>query len=114
MKSFTRVMKALSEPNRVKIIKLLQHRGMCVCEIREALGISQPSASKHLRILGEAGLVESRRDGLWVNYFPSDGASSPYASTIMGNLRHWLEEGPEVQELIRILPSIHRDTVCRR
>ncbi|MFP4086375.1 MAG: ArsR/SmtB family transcription factor [Desulfobacteraceae bacterium] len=114
MKKFTKVMKALSDPNRVKIVKMLQHRAMCVCEIREALGISQPSASKHLRILGEAGLVDYRKDGLWVNYFLTDGGESPYVSSIMGNLRHWLEDDPDIAELIQKLPAIRREDICSR
>jgi ArsR family transcriptional regulator len=56
MNEFIKVMKALSDPNRVKLLKLLQKREMCVCEIQAALGISQPTVSKHLKILEGAGL----------------------------------------------------------
>ena len=66
-------MKALSDPNRVKIVKMLQHRLMCVCELREALQIAQPSVSKHLKVLEEAGLVDYKKDGLWVNYHLNEG-----------------------------------------
>jgi len=114
MRSFIKVMKALSDPNRVKIIKMLQHKIMCVCEIQEALQISQPSVSKHLRILEEAGLVDFKKDGLWVNYHLTDGMKSPYASSIMGNLRHWLEDELEVKELIKRLPHIRREEICKR
>jgi len=54
MKEFIKVMKALSDPNRVKIVKMLQHKTMCVCEMREALQVSQPTVSKSLKILEEA------------------------------------------------------------
>jgi len=57
MKSFIKVMKALSDPNRVKIVKLLQQKIMCVCELKAALGIAQPSVSKHLKILEDAKTV---------------------------------------------------------
>ncbi|MBE9503372.1 MAG: winged helix-turn-helix transcriptional regulator, partial [Proteobacteria bacterium] len=43
MRDFIRVMKALSDPNRVKIIKMLQHKTMCVCEMQSALQVSQPA-----------------------------------------------------------------------
>ena len=66
MKNFIKVMKALSDPNRVKIVKMLQHKLMCVCEMQEALQLSQPSVSKHLKILEDAGLVDFKKDGLWV------------------------------------------------
>ncbi|MFH1481623.1 MAG: metalloregulator ArsR/SmtB family transcription factor [Pseudomonadota bacterium] len=114
MKAFTHVMKALSDPNRVKIIKMLQNKMMCVCEIREALQISQSSVSKHLKILEDAGLVDFKKDGLWVNYYLTDGRKSPYASSLVGNLRHWLEDEPEITELIKRLPYIRREDVCKR
>ena len=57
MREFIKIMKALSDPNRVKMIKLLQRRVLCVCEIKEALGLAQSTASKHLRILEDAGLI---------------------------------------------------------
>lgn len=112
MKNFVKVMKALSDPNRVKIIKMLQHKMMCVCEMKEALQISQSSVSKHLKILEEAGLVDFRKDGLWVNYYLTDGRQSPYASSLMGNLRYWLEEDEATRELIEGLPRIRREEIC--
>ncbi|MFO7931751.1 MAG: metalloregulator ArsR/SmtB family transcription factor [Desulfosalsimonas sp.] len=112
MKKFTRVMKALSDPTRVKIVKMLQRKKMCVCEIQEALGIAQSTASKHLKTLEEAGLATYKKDGLWVNYTLADGSDSPYAASMLGNLRHWLEDDHEVEELVRRLPAIRREEIC--
>jgi ArsR family transcriptional regulator, arsenate/arsenite/antimonite-responsive transcriptional repressor len=112
MREFTKIMKALSDPNRVKMIKLLQRRVLCVCEITEALGLAQSTASKHLRILEEAGLITFYKEGLWVNYRLADGAASPYVANMLGNLRHWLEKDPEVEDLIARLPGIHRENIC--
>jgi len=114
MKNFIKVMKALSDPNRVKIVKMLQRKLMCVCEIQEALQISQSSVSKHLKILEEAGLVDFKKDGPWVNYYLTDGRKSPYASSLVGNLRHWLENEPEMVELIKKLSYIRREEICKR
>jgi len=114
MKSFLKVMKALSDPNRVKIIKLLQQKMMCVCELRGALKIAQPTVSKHLKILEEAGLVDYAKDGLWVNYFLTDGRTSPYAASVLGNLKHWLEEDPEIAELVKKVPFLNREELCRK
>jgi ArsR family transcriptional regulator len=113
VKDFTRVMKALSDRNRVKIIKMLQHKTMCVCEMRAALELAQPTVSKHLRILEEAGLVSSHKDGQWVNYYLTDGASSPYVASVLGNLKHWINDDPEIAALIEKLPSIRREDICR-
>ncbi len=114
MKPFIKVMKALSDPNRVKIIKMLQQRVLCVCELKAALDLAQPTVSKHLKLLEEAGLVESEKDGLWVNYILSNGNSSPYAATVLGNLRHWLNEDKQIADLIDKLPSIRREDVCKK
>lgn len=111
MKTFIRVMKALSDANRVKMMKLLQHRPLCVCEIKEALGVAQSTASKHLKILEDAGLVRSFKDGLWVNYSLSDGSDSPFAANMIGNLKHWLDNEAEIRELNEILPGLDRNQI---
>ncbi len=114
MKAFTKVMKALSDPNRVKIIKMLQCKPMCVCELKSALQIAQPTVSKHLKILEDAQLVHSVKDGLWVDYYLSDGNASPYAASLLGNIKHWLENDPEIEILLNKVPFIRREDVCRR
>jgi len=113
MKAFVKVMKALSDPNRVKIVKLLQQKVMCVCELQGALGISQPSVSKHLKILEEAGLVDYQKDGLWVNYYLADGNRSPYAASLLGNIKHWLDGDQEVADLIKKAPFLNREELCK-
>ena len=112
MRSFIAVMKALSDPNRVKIVKMLEQRSLCVCELQAALAISQPSVSKHLKILEDAGLVSSRKEGLYVNYRLADGGASPYAATLLGGLRHWLDADPEVAELVARVPHLDREQLC--
>ena len=97
MKKFIRIMKALSDPNRSRIIKLLQKDARCVCEIKETLGLAQPTVSKHLRQLEEAGLVTSRKTAQWVYYRLSNGSDSPYAAVMLGNLKYWLEDHPSPQ-----------------
>ena len=114
MKMFIRIMKALSDPNRLKVVKMLQVKTMCVCELQAALGISQSSVSKHLKSLEEAGLIDSRKEGLWVNYFLSTGDRSPYAASLLGNLRHWLNDDPTVEKLLQQIPFLNREELCGR
>jgi len=114
MKPFIKVMKALSDPSRVKIIKMLQHKEMCVCEIQDALGIAQSTASKHLKLLEAAGLTKYRKEGLWVIYSLADGSHSPYAASMLGNLRHWLEDDPDVAALSSRIHDSTREQVCAR
>jgi ArsR family transcriptional regulator len=114
MKAFIKVMKSLSDPSRVKMVKLLQHKEMCVCEIQEALGLAQSTVSKHLKILEDAGLIVYSKDGLWVNYRLADGAKSPYVANMLGNLRHWLNNESEIDELVQRLDRIDRLTIVNR
>jgi len=112
MKQYIRAAKALSDPNRVKIVKLLQTRDLCVCEIRELLGLAQPTVSKHLKILEEAGLLERAKEGQWVNYRLADGAESSHAAAMLDHLRRSLDDDPEVKRLLGRLPFIDRETIC--
>ncbi|MEI8172561.1 MAG: metalloregulator ArsR/SmtB family transcription factor [Deltaproteobacteria bacterium] len=113
MKEFIKVMKALSDPNRVKLLKILQQKELCVCEIQAALGIAQPTVSKHLKVLESAGLVGRRKEGLWVNYTLTDGGS-PYAATLLGNLKYWLSDNAEIRAIAEKISAIKREEICRR
>jgi ArsR family transcriptional regulator len=114
MKSFIKVMKALSDPNRVKIVKMLQNKTMCVCEMQVALKVAQPTVSKHLKLLEDAGIVGFKKNGIWVDYYLTDGSGSPYAASLLGNLVHWLADDPEIAELVEKLQGIQRKDVCKK
>lgn len=62
------VFKALAEPNRLKIIKMLSQGERCACEILESLQITQPTLSHHMKILLECELVVGRKEGIWMHY----------------------------------------------
>jgi ArsR family transcriptional regulator len=62
------IFKALSDETRLRIVNLLTTGELCVCDIMSILDISQPKASRHLAYLKYSGLVESRREGLWMHY----------------------------------------------
>jgi DNA-binding transcriptional ArsR family regulator len=68
MDSFILQAKAISDPTRIRMLKLLEGGELCVCEIMEVLDLLQSTASKHLNILKIAGLVESRKGGTWSYY----------------------------------------------
>ena len=114
MKEFIKVMKALSDPARVKIMKMLQHKTMCVCEIQTALDKAQSTTSKHLKILEDAGLITYQKNGLWVNYKLADGTQSPFAASLISHLHHWLEDDSDIRDLVRLLPGIDRNVILNR
>jgi ArsR family transcriptional regulator len=64
----SKVFKALADSIRLRILGLLSSREMCVCEVMVALDLTQPTASHHLRILENVGLVKDRKEGKWVFY----------------------------------------------
>lgn len=108
--SFVKVMKALSDPSRVKVVKALEVRELCVCELREVVGLAQPTVSKHLKVLEEAGLIAGRKDGQWVYYRLSP--TSIYAEAMLESLRGWLANDADVRQLLEQLPSIDRHLLC--
>ena len=60
---------ALADPTRLRCLLLLASEGeLCVCELTHALDVSQPKISRHLATLREAGIVDDRREGLWIHY----------------------------------------------
>ena len=63
-----RVLKVLGDPNRLRIIELLREGELCQCEILPVIGQSQPTVSRHLRLMEQAGILCSRRDGTRVHY----------------------------------------------
>jgi len=71
----SRFFKALGDESRQRIIALLAVREMCVCELMSALKMTQPTTSHHLKILEDAEIVKSRKDGKWVFYSLTDPAS---------------------------------------
>ena len=63
-----RIFKDFCDENRITILQLLQSGEKCACKLQEALSISQPTLSHHMRILCDAGIVNARREGKWTHY----------------------------------------------
>lgn len=68
LEALTTVYAALADPTRLRILSLLGDGEICVCHIHASLDVPQPTASRHLAYLRKAGLVEARRDGIWMHY----------------------------------------------
>lgn len=110
MEQLVRVMKALSDPGRVAVLKLLGARELCACEIMRALGLAQPTVSRHMRVLADAGLVSARKVGSWVHYRVAANTRNPYARAMLDQLSGWLEDDPDVARLRAALPV---EPACR-
>lgn len=66
--TITSVCKALSDPNRLRIVRMLSGSEKCACVLLEKLGITQPTLSHHMKVLAECSLVRARKDGKWMRY----------------------------------------------
>jgi ArsR family transcriptional regulator len=87
MRDFAKLFKALSDETRIRILKVLLERECCVCEVMQALDISQSRASRNLGMLEDAGFVRSRRDGLWIVYSVDEQKMNSYAAPLIELLR---------------------------
>jgi ArsR family transcriptional regulator len=83
MRDVVKAMKALSDETRLRIFNVLLERECCVCEVMQALGISQTRASRNLSILHDAGFLRMRKEGLWSLYsIDQDGLKDYYNSLV--------------------------------
>lgn len=105
MKKIISCLKAVADGTRFKILKLLALQPACVCELTAVLGLAQPTVSKHLRILEHAGLVESERNGMRVDYRLIRQAESEVGD-LLQCISHWLEEDEEVERLRMKLKAV--------
>lgn len=83
MKELVKVYKALSDESRLRVLNLLMERECCVCEVMQALDISQSKASRILNTLYDAGFLKLRKDGLWSLYSIDRDGTSPYLREIL-------------------------------
>ncbi len=87
--SMEKLFQALGDATRLRILGLLMAGEVCVCDIHQSLRIPQPKASRHLAYLRRAGLVEARREGLWMHYRLAETVE-PLARTIRDAVIHTL------------------------
>lgn len=74
VKKYSVYMKALADETRVKIYMMLANGELCACDILEEFQITQPTLSYHMKVLSDSGLVDSRRDGVWMKYSLNRGS----------------------------------------
>ena len=116
LRDFVAIAKALSDPNRVRILLALRHGELCVCQLVELLGIASSTISRHLSILDRAYLVRGRREGRWA-YYSRGGVTAPDAvratldwiDTTAGVSPTAREDADRLAEITRISP----EELCR-
>jgi ArsR family transcriptional regulator len=91
MRKLARTFQALSDTNRIRILKMLEIRPLCVCEIREVLNLANSTVSKHLAILRDAEFILDEKDGKWVNY-RLNISNNEYVKSLLPLISKWLSQ----------------------
>lgn len=114
MKITASMYKALGDETRLQMLWLLMHhRELCVCDFVEVLEVTQSKASRHLRTLYYAGLVDDRREGLWV-YYSLRKTENPLAKSTLRAMKDNLASNPDAQKLFASLESWLQRKCCAR
>lgn len=114
IKNKTKLFKALSDPNRLRVLKMLQIKPLCVCEITDVLQLATSTVSKHLSILKDIGFIVEERDGKWVNYTINKHSSDPRVSEILSSLEFWIADDSVISTDKQKVIKVDRNEVCSR
>jgi ArsR family transcriptional regulator len=110
----TRIFKALSDPNRLRILKMLQTKSLCVCEITDVLKLATSTVSKHLSILKGTGFIIEEKDGKWVNYLINPRPSDARISSVLSTLDFWISDDQLIISDKQKVQKVDRNDVCSR
>jgi len=108
------VFKALSDPARLRVMRLLLRREVCVCEIMFILGMEQTRVSHHMRVLRDVGLAEDRREGRWIIYRIPAGSRRLVRDLLRGVAAGVGEQGAELASDLRKLQRCVRENIRGR
>lgn len=105
------VLKALSDFGRLRVLKSLERKSLCVCEITELIGLATSTVSSHLTVLKNAGLIVDEKQGKWINYrmLPSP---APFFLEIWPIISKHLDDNPVIQQDLRKVASVDRKKIC--
>lgn len=106
--------KALSDSNRLRILKMLQTRPLCVCEITDILKLATSTVSQHLKILKKAGFIIEEKDGKWVNYLINPRPTDPRISSLLTSLDYWIAEESVIISDKKKVMEADRNVICSK
>lgn len=112
MNEFIKAFKALSDKNRVRIIKMLEVRELCVCEITEILNLAPSTVSKHLSILKDANLISDEKVGKWVNFKINEEIDKDFIKTILSILKDNLNDINIIKNDKSFVVNVDRNIIC--
>ena len=106
MKPTLRITKALADPQRVRILLMLEGGELCVCQIVEVLALAASTVSKHLSLLDSAGLVEMRKEGRWAYYRLPEGEAAHSVRPVLDWLKETLRDDETVRRDTAVLKEV--------
>ncbi|MGE5353061.1 MAG: ArsR/SmtB family transcription factor [Acidobacteriota bacterium] len=107
-----RLFKALSDPNRLRILKMLQGKKLCVCEITAVLDLAPSTVSEHLKVLESVGFIVSEKDGKWVNYMINQHISDPTVASLLSMLPFWISSDKILDSDSEKVTTVDRKKLC--
>lgn len=108
---------ALSDESRVRVLLALRQGELCVCQITALLGLATPTVSRHMAVLHQAGLADSRKQGRWVYYRLAETTPGGPAAAALNWLNTALKDEPTIQrdqERLRAILACEREALCRQ
>ena len=117
MRTFMNITKALADENRIRTLLLLRQGELCVCQITELFGLAPSTISKHLSVLAQAGLVESRKDGRWIYYKLPGKSASVEVREAIDWVEKALDDNPRVAADAQKLKKVRKQdpaVLCKR
>ena len=108
----TKIFKALSDPSRLRILKMLQDKTLCVCEIRAILKLATSTVSSHLSVLKDSGFILEEKDGKWVNYKLNPHPGDHTVANILSNIPFWLEGDEVIKKDNLLCKAVDRIKLC--
>ncbi|HES60259.1 MAG: winged helix-turn-helix transcriptional regulator [Calditrichaceae bacterium] len=112
MRRLSKAFKALSDSNRIRILKMLEIRPLCVCEITEVLGLAASTVSKHLSILRDAEFILDNKDGKWVNYYLNDKNDNEVIEYLLPLIKLSLPDEDTIKNDAQKVSTVDRNTLC--
>ena len=112
MKDKTKIFKALSDKNRLRILKALQSKVLCACEIRELLQLANSTVSQHLKILREAEFIIEKKEGRWVNYQINSSPKDTRINSILSSLDFWVNDNNLIITDMELVSKLNREVIC--
>jgi ArsR family transcriptional regulator len=112
MKKLAKTFQALSDTNRIRILKMLEVRPLCVCEITEILKLANSTVSKHLSILREMEFILDEKDGKWVNYFLNKSKNDDYVTKLLTLISGWIPDDRIISDDRNRVKSVDRNIIC--